>query len=129
MFNSITAMGHLVQDPTTRHTSTGKSITTFRICASDSNSKNKCFIDVETWEKTADACAQYLTKGREVLVNGELCLSTWQKDGATLTKHFIKGDRVKFIGGGKKDGDKPAGQSTASTASKQEEEVDDDVPF
>lgn len=125
-------MGFLVQDPTTRQTSTGKSICTFRMCASDSNAKNKCFIDVETWEKTADACAQYLTKGREVLVSGELCLSSWQKDGATMSKHFIKGDRVKFIGSGKKDGASPAPSASSakpSSSAPQQEQEDDDIPF
>ena len=128
MFNNITALGHLVQDPTTRQTSTGKSITTFRICVSDNNAKNKCFIDVETWEKTADVCAQYLTKGREVLINGELCLSSWEKDGAKFSKHFIKGDRVKFLGGGKKEGDTPTGQSKASSNAQQGDDLDE-VPF
>lgn len=127
MHNTITAVGHLVSDPTTRTTSTGKLICSMRVCISDSKAQNKCFIDVESWEKTADACSKYLKKGREVIVEGELCTSSWTgKDGGTQSKNYIKANRVKFLGSGKKDSDSSSAPANNS-ASDQDET--DDVPF
>ena len=130
MHNTIVGIGHLVADPTSQSTSTGKSICRMRMCISDSNSKNKCFIDVECWEKLGETCQQYLVKGRQIYFEGELSSSTWKdKDGTEKSKNFIRGTKIKFLsnGGGKKDdGDKPT-----QAASKQQNsaESDDDIPF
>ncbi len=132
MYNTIIAVGHLVKDPESRTTSTGKNICNMRLCISESHDKNKCFIDVESWEKTADACVKFLEKGREVLVEGSLCLSSWTgKDGSTQTKNYIKANKVKFLGGGKKDGDAAAPRSAAQPAgtSQESNDDDDDIPF
>lgn len=129
MYNTIIATGYLTNDPIVRTTNTGKTICTIRMCISEGNAKNKCFIDVESWEKTAEACAKFLVKGREVLVEGELCVSSWQgKDGQTLSKNYIRANKVKFLGSGKKSEDGASSSNTASSATPQTEE-DSDIPF
>ena len=130
MYNTIIAIGHLVKDPETRTTTTGKSICTFRICISESQAKNKCFIDVETWEKTAEVCQKYLAKGREAMVEGELSTSSWTgKDGTAQSKNFIKANKVKFLGGGQKsEASKPQAQSTVDPAYASDDS-DEDIPF
>jgi len=134
MYNTIIAAGYLVNDPITRNTSTGKTICTMRMCISENNAKNKCFIDVEAWEKTAEVCSKFLAKGREVLVEGELCLSSWQgSDGKTQSKNFIRANRVKFLGGGaKKSDDTPvpaAADSGSPAASSSNSDDEDEIPF
>ena len=130
MHNTIVGLGHLVADPTSQSTSTGKSICRMRMCISDSNSKNKCFIDIECWEKLGETCQQYLTKGRQIYFEGELSSSTWKdKEGVEKTKNFIRGNKIKFLsnGSGKKDeDDKPAKSSSKPQVS---DENDDDIPF
>ena len=130
MHNTIVGIGHLVADPTTQSTSSGKSICRMRMCISDSNSKNKCFIDVECWEKLGETCQQYLVKGRQIYFEGELSSSTWKdKDGTEKSKNFIRGTKIKFLntGGSKKD---EAGKPSA-LAAKQDNFAadDDDIPF
>ena len=129
MHNTIVGIGHLVADPTSQSTSTGKSICRMRMCISDSNSKNKCFIDIECWEKLGETCQQYLTKGRQIYFEGELSSSVWKdKEGNEKTKNFIRGTKIKFLsnGGGKKDdGDKPAKAAPEQEAA----ESEDDIPF
>jgi len=131
MYNTIIAAGYLVNDPITRNTNTGKTICTMRMCISENNAKNKCFIDVEAWEKTAEVCSKFLAKGREVLVEGELCLSSWQgSDGKTQSKNFIRANRVKFLGGGaKKSDDAPAAASGNSAPASNDGGDEDDIPF
>lgn len=127
MYNTIIALGHLVKDPETRTTSTGKAICTFRICISEGQAKNKCFIDVETWERTAEVCQKYLVKGREALVEGELSMSSWTgKDGSTQSKNFIKANKVKFLSGGQKQ-EKTA--SAPASNNVDSDDADEDIPF
>lgn len=98
MYNKIIGIGHLVKDPEVRSISGGKQVCTLRVCISDSQTKNKCFIDCECWDRLAEVCAQFLKKGREIMIEGELCMSSWTgKDGSTQTKPYIRADKVKFM--------------------------------
>lgn len=132
MYNTIIAVGHLVSDPQSRQTNTGKTIATMRICISEKQDKNPCFIDVEAWEKTAEVCVQYLAKGRQILVEGSLALSSWtDKEGKTQNKNFIRAKTVKFLGDGQKkdSATAPAASSQSRQAPVDNDEVDDDIPF
>jgi single-strand DNA-binding protein len=111
MFNTIVALGYLVKDPEIKQTQSGKSICMMRVCVSENNAKTKCFIDCEAWDKTAEACGKFLKKGREVLIEGELCMSSWtNKEGVTQSRHFIRANKVKFLNTAQKkdDGSGPA---------------------
>ena len=102
-----------------------------RVCVSSQNAKTKNFIDVEAWDRQAEVCSQYLKKGREVLIQGELCMDTWEKDGKKASKHFIRANTIQFLGGNggeKKEGqsqDTPKQQSNSNSSYSSEE----DVPF
>jgi|TARA_B100000073_G_C23389430_1_gene434475 single-strand DNA-binding protein len=102
MYNSITAAAYLVKDPEVRTTNSGKKVVTLRAGVSTSNAKTKCFIDVEYWDKTAEIAEKYLTKGREFIVNGELCMSSWEKDGKNFSKYHIRGKDLQFLSSSKK---------------------------
>jgi single-strand DNA-binding protein len=131
MHNTIVGIGHLVADPTTQSTSTGKSICRMRMCISDTNSKNKCFIDIECWEKLGETCQQYLVKGRQIYFEGELSSSTWKdKEGVEKSKNFIRGNKIKILsnGGGKKDESEPQNKSAPAPQSASSGD-DDDIPF
>ena len=120
MFNSITAAAYLVKDPEVKTTTTGKKVANLRAGISTANAKTKCFIDIEYWDKTAEIAEKYLTKGREFIVQGELCMSSWEKDGKTFSKYHIRGKDLQFLSSAKKkDGDSD-GNSEAEG---------DDVPF
>jgi single-strand DNA-binding protein len=119
MFNSITAAAYLVKDPEVRTTTTGKKVANLRVGISSSNAKTKCFVDVEFWDKTAEIAEQYLTKGREFIVQGELCMSTWEKDGKNFSKYFIRGKDLQFLSSSKKQ----------EGAAEGEEASTEDVPF
>ena len=121
MFNSITAAAYLVKDPEVRTTSTGKKVANLRVGISTAHAKTKCFVDVEFWDKTAEIAEKYLTKGREFMVQGELCMSSWEKDGKSFSKYFIRGKDLQFLSSGKK--------SDSDTTSKETEETEDLVPF
>jgi len=125
MYNSITAAAYLVKDPEVRTTSTGKKVVNLRVGISTANAKTKCFIDVEYWDKTAEIAEKYLTKGREFIVQGELCMSSWEKDGKNFSKYYVRGKDLQFLSSSKKsDSDSDSGSDTKKT-----EESEDLVPF
>lgn len=140
MFNTIITLAHLVKDPEIKQTQSGKSVCTMRICVSENQAKTKCFIDCEAWDKTAEACAKFMKKGREIMVEGELCMSSWtNKEGATQSRHYIRANKVKFMNSPlkKDDGSGPAeSQATYKTnkkaniqVSEDSEENTEDIPF
>jgi|TARA_R100001198_G_scaffold50793_1_gene28452 single-strand DNA-binding protein len=123
MYNSITAAAYLVKDPEVRTISSGKKVATLRVGISPQNAKTKCFVDVEYWDKTAELAEKYLTKGREFVVQGELCMSSWEKDGKNFSKYFIRGKDMQFLASKKseaKSGDDAEGGSDSGT---------DEIPF
>ena len=102
MYNSITAAAYLVKDPEARTTSTGKKVVNLRVGISSSNVKDKCYVDVQYWDKQAEIAEKYLSKGREFIVQGELSMSSWEKDGKNFTKYFIRGKDLQFLSSKKK---------------------------
>jgi len=99
MNNSITIVGHVGQAPhSVTFGDTGNKVAKFSIAVKDFSSntdENKpMWIDVDAWNGLADRVLKTITKGREVVVNGRLAISTFHKevDGVKvqMTKPVIK---------------------------------------
>ena len=117
--NKVILKGNLVADPEARSVGAKSTpLTKFRLAVNDF--KKTVFIDVDTWEKTAQNCAKFLTKGSPVLVEGRLELDEWEDQGKKRSKVYVVGTNVEFLG---KSDDAPKSESTNSV------EDDDDVPF
>ncbi len=79
MYQKTIVVGHLGRDPEMRYTPTGTPVTSFSIATSrkwtnqngESQEKTTWF-RVTCWQKTAELAAQYLKKGRLVLVEGDI---------------------------------------------------------
>jgi len=125
MYNSITAAAYLVKDPEVRTISSGKKVATLRVGISPANAKTKCFVDVEYWDKTAELAEKYLAKGREFVVQGELCMSSWEKDGKNFSKYFIRGKDMQFLASKKSENKSDESDSSDSGSSAET----DDIPF
>ena len=101
--------GRLTRDPDLFYTKNGAGICKFDI-AVNSFFKNKdkvvdevSFISVNTWNKVADACAQYLKKGSKVRIKGRLKQDSWTtKEGEKRKKIHIEASSVDFLGSPKK---------------------------
>jgi single-strand DNA-binding protein len=111
--NSVTLVGQLTSDPVLRSLPDGRSVCDLRLAVNDRR-EQPLFIDVATFGPGADACAEYLSKGRAVAVTGRLVYREWKaKDGSKRSKHQVVG-RVSFgsagnhVAGGEKAGDDEA---------------------
>jgi len=103
-FNRVLLIGHLTADPQPRPTTSDKPLCTFRLAVNHAF-KNKqgnldqrvCFVDVATWGVLAQTCAKSLKKGKLVLVEGRLELSTWEKDDQVHSKLQVHALKVLFL--------------------------------
>ena len=57
------------------------------------------YFDVTIWGKTAENIKQYLTKGKQIAVEGYLDQQRWEKDGKKYSKVCIIADNVQLLGG------------------------------
>lgn len=59
------------------------------------------YFDVTIWGKTAENLKQYLTKGKQILVDGHLVQDRWDKDGQKFSKVYVVADNIQLLGGTK----------------------------
>lgn len=131
MYNTIVTVCHLVSDPELKEVGQNKKVCKMRIAISNPNSKSKCFIDCEAWDRNAEICSQYLKKGRDVLIQGELCMDSWKQDEKTITKYFIRASNIQFLPGNKNDGDQENKNQKQPETKNQKTQLssDEDIPF
>ena len=100
--NRVFLSGNLTRDPEVRYTQTGKAFARMGIAVRRSFSKDKDAVDffnVTAWEKTAEFCGRYLTKGTRILVKGRLQTSSYEnKDGVKVNAVDVVADNIEFAG-------------------------------
>ena len=65
------------------------------------------YFDVTIWGKTAENLKPYLTKGKQIAVDGYLKQDRWEKDGQKFSKVALVADNIQLLGG-RNDGTSPA---------------------
>lgn len=81
--NSIILIGRLTKDPDLRYTPNGKAVCSFTLAVDrpySGDKKEADFINIIVWNKVGENCAQYLSKGRKVAVQGRLQIRSYEDD-------------------------------------------------
>lgn len=132
--NRVFLMGNLTRDPELRYTPGGQAVCTLGMAVNNKFNKDgesreeTLFVDVNVWAKTAENCAEYLSKGSPIMVEGRLKFRTWEgQDGAKRSKIDVTAFNVQFLSFGKGQGTKQKDEGQASDM--QPPMTDDDVPF
>lgn len=106
MFQQVTLVGNLGNDPQLRHTPNGTPVANFNVAVSrrwsDSDGQQQertTWFRVTTWDREAENCTQYLMKGARVLVVGEMDdARAWvDKDGQPRAGLELVAQRVRFL--------------------------------
>lgn len=126
--NKVILLGNLGADPELRHTASGTPVANMRLATSRRwNNKDGEWQEetqwhsVVAWGKTGELCGQYLSKGRQVYIEGRLQTRKWQdKDGRDWQSIEVVADKVVFLSGGQQQGQQ--GQKPPDLG-------DDDIPF
>lgn len=96
-YNRFIGIGRLTRDPEIRFTPKGTQVTTFTIAIDRNYNDEADFIRVETFGRLAEIVGNYLTKGRLVLVEGELRIDKWQEDDGWHSVTKISASKVQFL--------------------------------
>ncbi len=103
--NKIIVIGNLGKDPEMRFTPNGNPVTSFsvatnrRYTTSEGEQREETeWFTVVAWNKLAEQCNQFLTKGRLVYVEGRLHMHTWEgQDGQKHYQNEIVANSVRFL--------------------------------
>ena len=146
--NRVVLVGNLTRDPELRHTPTGTAVCSLRIAV---NSRRKDgasgewiekpnYFDITVWGNQGESCAQYLSKGRPVAIDGRLDWREWEaQDGTKRQAVEIIAENTQFMGGreggagGGGGGQRPAGDFAPAGSAPMPTSApiadDDDIPF
>ncbi|OGL30744.1 hypothetical protein A3F37_03950 [Candidatus Saccharibacteria bacterium RIFCSPHIGHO2_12_FULL_41_12] len=120
-FNQVTLMGNLTRDPELRQIPSGQSVCSFSLAlnrsykGSDGEWKEVTdYVDIVAWGPLGERVAQYITKGRPVLVSGRLQSRSWEQDGQKRSKLEVIAQDVTFLGNA--GGGAPASVQTSEEA-------------
>ncbi|MEK7211459.1 MAG: single-stranded DNA-binding protein [Patescibacteria group bacterium] len=103
--NKAMIIGNVVRDPETRTTPNGKTVGTFSVATNYSwtdaagNKQDKAeFHNIVAWGKLAEICAQFLTKGRKVYIEGRIQTRDWEgQDGVKRYRTEIICDNMILL--------------------------------
>ncbi|MGN0854163.1 MAG: single-stranded DNA-binding protein [Kiritimatiellia bacterium] len=133
-FNKVILMGNLTRDPDVRLAGTsGMKVARLGLAVSERRRNRSgqmqdfpVFVDVDAWDKLAELCGQYLSKGSSVLVEGRLQMDSWEKDGVKHSKLKVRATTIKFLAARS---DRPSASAAPVPAAPAMESDPDDIPF
>lgn len=104
--NKVILVGRLGQNPEVRYTAAGAPVATFSLATSENwmdksgqKQERTEWHRIVVWGKMAETCNQYLSKGRQVYIEGRLQTRQWQdKEGQTKYTTEVQAQTVQFLG-------------------------------
>ncbi len=153
-YNRVLLMGNLTRDPELRYIPSGSAVVNLRLAVnrtyknqSGESKEEVTFVNVVVWAKQAENCAEYLSKGRPIFVEGRLQSRQWETDdGQKRSVLEVVADRVQFLGkrsdgeserssgesersSGESERGRGAGEGEAQPVNGGSTGAEDDIPF
>jgi single-strand DNA-binding protein len=132
--NVVVITGNLTRDPELKALPSGSSVCELGVAVNESTKnpdgtwgERANFFNVEVFGKQAEACAQYLAKGRPVAIEGRLRFRSWTaQDGSKRSAVSIVAESVQFLGSGK---EAAPGSPAHAPVPEPVADYDSDIPF
>jgi single-strand DNA-binding protein len=104
-FNKVLLMGNLTRDPELRFTASGAAVASFGLAVNRKYKQGNdwkdevCYVDITVWGRQGENCAEYLSKGSGVFIDGRLHFRSWETDdGQKRNKLEVVANNVQFLG-------------------------------
>jgi single-strand DNA-binding protein len=122
--NKVMLIGRLTADPEVRTTPQGITVASFSVATNrvwkdqQGNQQDRTeFHNIVTWRRLAEICAQYLTKGKQVYLEGHLQTRSWAgQDGKKNYRTEIVADNMIMLGNRSDSGSAPAPRAASTPA-------------
>lgn len=138
-YNRAIIVGNLTADPDLQYTPSGIAVCKINVAVNshytDSKGEKKedtTFIPVEIWRKQAETVAEFMKKGRPVLVEGRIRQDKWVTDeGQKRSRLYLVASLVKFLGTApKKDSEESIAEKAGEpNAPEEQDHTDENIPF
>ena len=137
MLNKVILIGRLTRDPELKYTPNGVAVAKFTLAVDRRQVKDRekeaDFIDIVVWQKQAENCANYLSKGKLAAVDGRLQLRSYDdSQGVRRKVAEVVAEQVKFLSPKESNQSNHSQSSSESSGSWGGSEIqfnDDDIPF
>lgn len=134
--NKVMLIGNIGSDPEMRFTPNGNPVTSFNIAVSRNYTTREGerrqeteWFTVVAWNRLAETCNQFLTKGRRAYVEGRLRTRTWEgQDGQRRFRNEVIANRVVFLDRQAATPLSDEASATQESATQEDVEVDE-LPF
>jgi len=108
--NKVFLIGNLTRDPELRYVPSGTAVATFDLAVNRTyntqtgeKKDETTFMRIVVWARRAEVCAEYLTKGSPVFVEGRLRSRSWEgKDGQKRSTIEVVANNIQFLRGAQK---------------------------
>ena len=138
--NHVILVGRLTRDVELKYTNSGMAVGKLGIAVNRRRKNNDGWVDevsffnVTIWGKTAESLQPYLTKGKQIAVDGELRQNRWEQNGQTRSTVEISANNIQLLGGKTSGGGRdysPSGGTPGGGAPSMGsgEDFEDDIPF
>jgi single-strand DNA-binding protein len=135
--NQVVLVGRLSRDAELKYTNTGTAVCKISLAINRRRKSNDQwineanFFDVVIWGKMGEALSQYLVKGKQIGIVGELRQNKWEQDGQPRSKIEIIASNIQLLGG---KGEAAKGEAEEHEASipfpvDKKDDFEDDIPF
>ena len=136
--NNVVLVGRLTRDAELKYTASGQAVCKLALAI---NRRKKVgeqwedeahYFDVVLWGRQGEALNQYLQKGKQVGIQGELRHERWEQDGQKRSRVEIVANNIQLLSGGS-GGQGPVsgsyGQSKGDDVPPNDNDFTDDIPF
>ena len=153
--NKVVLVGRLTRDAEQSYTQSGFALLKFGLAVNRRRKQGEQwveeanFFDVTVWGRQGEAIASYMTKGKQVGVEGQLRQERWEaQDGSKRSKVTIEANNIQLLGGrdngsqgdyqggrgfdnsrGGSSGNQPAGPANPQPQGPPPASFEDDIPF
>ena len=102
--NTVSLIGNLATEVELRDVGEDKKVAGFLLAVNRGNpDAGADFVWVQAWDRQAELCAEYLSKGQRVGVAGRLHSHSWEEEGKRRTLVEVVGQRIDFLSGPRAD--------------------------
>jgi single-strand DNA-binding protein len=145
--NRVVLVGRLTRDAELKYTAGGQAVCKFSIALNrrrkngDQWEDEANYFDVVLWGRQGESLNQYLVKGKQVGVDGELRQDRWQQDGQNRSRIEVVANNIQLLGGNpggasgqgggyqERRGEAPAERPPSDAPGGEDDGFADDIPF
>lgn len=135
--NKVVLVGRLTRDAELKYTASGQAICKFAVAVNrrrkngDQWIDEANFFDIVLWGKTSESLNQYLKKGKQIAIDGDLHQERWESEGRTHSRIEVNANNVQLLGGGHdyQQNSKASASNASHTDNIGDDGFADDIPF